>query len=207
MESFAPRTRPLPALDDLALAEAYVEGARGALETDADADAVAAEVEGVWRLVEDVEGLGELLSPGAMDDVERRELLERALGGRVREPVAALLAALAEAGRLDLLGEVARQLREHVDARRGKVFVTVTSAVALDEAQRQGVRAALADALDAAPVAAFHVGPEVLGGLLIQVGDRVIDATVSAELKNIREWLLVQRGSMTGNRTDQTEGA
>jgi F-type H+-transporting ATPase subunit delta len=64
----------------------------------------------------------------------------------------------------------------------GRVEVTVTSAVALTAAQRRQVRKMLRTVVPGEPIVTETVDPQVLGGLLLQVGDRVYDASVAGKL-------------------------
>ena len=65
----------------------------------------------------------------------------------------------------------------------------VTSALPLTEAEQESVRKQLAKPLGAGALLAFRVNPAILGGLVIRVGDKVIDGSVAGKLEGLRQSL------------------
>ena len=65
-------------------------------------------------------------------------------------------------------------------------LISVTSAVALTVAEWTAVGEALRSLFGEYPSAVHHVRPEVLGGLAVEVGDTVIDATVLGKLHQLQ---------------------
>ncbi len=72
------------------------------------------------------------------------------------------------------------------DRRRGVVAATVTTAVPLDDAQLQGVKAALRQALGQDPELSTAVDPSILGGLKVRVGSRLFDASLKTRLDQLK---------------------
>jgi F-type H+-transporting ATPase subunit delta len=70
---------------------------------------------------------------------------------------------------------------------RSRVAAEVRSAVPLDEDQRTRLAAALGRATGRAVDVKVVIDPEVLGGVVAQVGDTVIDGSVRARLDELRE--------------------
>jgi F-type H+-transporting ATPase subunit delta len=66
----------------------------------------------------------------------------------------------------------------------------VTSAVALDHAHRDVLTRTLTDILRHEPVLSVRIDPNLLGGLVVQVGDRVIDTSIRTRLQRLRNRLL-----------------
>lgn len=185
-----------------ALAGAYAEGLLGAVGEDVAAEQVAAELASLVTLLDEVPGLEDLLAGAALSRRDRCAVIERVFAGRTSEPVVGLLAVLARNGRGALLRAVARRFRQILNARQGKVEVLVTTAVALDDAQRQAVRRAVRDALQAEPVLNTKVDPALLGGVVVRVGDRVYDGSIVAELNRLCRSMLAGRPA-AGERREQ----
>ena len=72
--------------------------------------------------------------------------------------------------------------------------VRVTAASELSDEQRQALAGKLAESLKKQPVLDVRVDPALLGGMIVQVGDRVIDTSVRSRLQTIRT-LLLDKGS------------
>ncbi len=67
--------------------------------------------------------------------------------------------------------------------------VTVTSALPLTEEQQATIRRDLASRMGAESEVAFRVDPQILGGLVVRVGDRVVDGSVVAQLEQLHQSL------------------
>jgi F-type H+-transporting ATPase subunit delta len=194
--------------ESLSVAEVYAEGLLEALGGDERAAETADELDRVAEILREQEGARELLTGPDLGVSESVDLVERLFAGRVNEAVESLLAVMAQHGRLALLDEVARQFRGRVEARQGKVPALAISAVELDDTQREKVRESLSRALGAPVVLTTAVDPNVLGGLVVQVGDSVFDASVAGELKGLREMLAPRQspgGAAGGGRRGREE--
>ena len=69
---------------------------------------------------------------------------------------------------------------------RGAVSAQVTTAVALSAAQSKGVAAALRQALGKDPEIETRVDPAILGGIKVQVGSRLFDASLKSKLDSLK---------------------
>ncbi len=67
--------------------------------------------------------------------------------------------------------------------------VTVTSAIPLTEGQRATVQQDLTARLGEGSKITFRVDPQILGGLMVRVGDRVVDGSAAGQLERLRQSL------------------
>jgi F-type H+-transporting ATPase subunit b len=65
----------------------------------------------------------------------------------------------------------------------------VTSALPLTDKEQDTVRRDIVDRLGGAPAVVFRVDPSILGGVIIRVGDKVVDASVAGRLEGLRSAL------------------
>lgn len=110
------------------------------------------------------------------------------------EPVRHLLGVLNLNNRLRLVRSIAAVYRDIRDQQAGRLRVTVKSAVPLTDEQTNKLKATLEASLKKTPVIATVVDPELIGGLIIQVGDRVIDTSVRTRIQTLRAQLM-ERGT------------
>jgi len=120
-----------------------------------------------------------------------------------REAQGQAIAALTEAAGLtrltrDFLGVVARNRRlfavpdmieaylRQLAVRRGEVTAQVTVAQPLDEARRAALTEQLRRAVGARVAVDIRVDPALLGGMIVRVGSRMVDASVSSRLQRLR---------------------
>jgi len=69
---------------------------------------------------------------------------------------------------------------------RGAVAAEVTTAVELTEAQKQGVAAALRQALGKDPEITTRIDPSILGGMKVRVGSRLFDSSLKTRLDQLK---------------------
>jgi len=124
----------------------------------------------------------------------REPILNAALAANASPLVGNFIRVLNHNNRLDLLPAIAAACRELLDKRAGRVRVLVRSAIALDAAHQAEIRTMLAASLQKEPVLDLRTEPELLGGLVVQVGDKVYDTSVRSRLEALRTQL-TSRGS------------
>lgn len=99
------------------------------------------------------------------------------------------LAAMQREDDLDLVAQVAKQYKEYLDAEDKTVSVTVTTAVPLGDDLREKVRAKAEADLKAPVYLVERVDPSIIGGIMLEARGKRHDASVRAQLANIRKTL------------------
>ena len=116
--------------------------------------------------------------------------LHRAPDAPAEGAFARFLRVLADAGRLGLLVEVAalyEDLKREADA---TLRVTVTSAMALDGGETERLRAALKRRFAREIEMTIRHDPALLGGVIVDAGDEVIDGSARGRLERLAGALL-----------------
>ncbi|WP_038035504.1 F0F1 ATP synthase subunit delta [Thermopetrobacter sp. TC1] len=88
--------------------------------------------------------------------------------------------------RLALLPEVIAAWRAIVAKKKGEVSAVVVSAKALTAAQKKKVESALKKALGGGVSIENEVDPELIGGLVVRVGSRMIDTSIRTRLNSLK---------------------
>lgn len=118
------------------------------------------------------------------------------------------IAALAIAATQKLVGEALDEKRQHAlideffsGVKSGKVVLLkeanisgeeaeVTSALPLTPSEQEAVKAEVVEKMGGQPTSVtFRVDPSILGGLIIKVGDKVLDGSVAGQLDALRQTL------------------
>jgi F-type H+-transporting ATPase subunit delta len=145
-------------------------------------DAVAAAVEQTPR----IEAI--LMSP-RVPKAEKAQLLGGALRDTPREFVL-FLQALVRRGRQQILRAVATQYLDLLDQKLDRVRAGVTLARAPDEKLKRAIQEGLSRQLGKQVIPAFSVDPEILGGTIVRVGERVLDGSLRRRITRLRRQLL-----------------
>lgn len=136
------------------------------------------------------EGLPTRLDDAALSFQEKQAEIDPVLGADVDPRVRNLVYTLAADNDLSLLDEV---LDDYEELLRGGVLpvqlATVTSAVELSGAQREEVQARLRGRFGEELEVRFQVDPEILAGLVVRVGDQVLDGSIRGRLESLRAQL------------------
>lgn len=204
-------SQPAPDVSGTALEEGTVEIARtyavallNSTESPGETDAVLDELDELSvDVFRDQPDFAHLLSFGISDAERRDQLLNSAFEGRALPTVLRFLRVLNRRNRLQLVPTIARTARALWDQRNNRVPVTVKSAVPLDDGQRESLRQRLVSLTGGAtPMLDEEIDPEILGGLVVQVGDQLFDASVRGRLRRIRAELTRGRAGEIRRRTD-----
>lgn len=143
-----------------------------------------------------------LLSSPALSEQDRDRVLVDTFEGRASPIVTRFLRVLNHHGRLDLLAAIARQARTTWERKQNRQRVTVRSAVPLDQAQQEALLGRLAQLTGASPIMHLEIDPGLIGGLVVQVGDDVYDASVRNRLEQLRRSLIEGKTHEIQSRRD-----
>jgi F-type H+-transporting ATPase subunit delta len=126
--------------------------------------------------------------------VERKnELLARALEDRTPRLFVRFLQSVIRHRRQDLIPQIADEYRLLVDDVLGRVHATVTVAREADEATASAVSEQLSRVLGKTVLPHFVVNERILGGVVVRVGDTVMDGSVRRRLAALRSRMLAGR--------------
>jgi len=160
-----------------------VEAALDAADAEGQLDGVEDELFRFGRIVAGDPDLSRVLSDRSGSAKGKADLLERLLANKVSPVTALLLRNVLTASHLGHAEIAIERLSESASARRGQSVAFVTTAVALTDAQEQRLTAILGRLYGRTIGLQVTVDPDVLGGLVIRVGDEVIDGSVVHRLE------------------------
>jgi F-type H+-transporting ATPase subunit delta len=121
---------------------------------------------------------------------QRTEVVDGLLSSRVPDPVLKLVGLLVERGKIDRIGEVAREYRRLLNRERGIVEALATSAAPLTETETAALQRKVAQMTGSTVDLRVEVDEALIGGLTVRVGDTLYDASVRGRLERLRERLV-----------------
>jgi F-type H+-transporting ATPase subunit delta len=170
------------------LGNVYAKALLGAAEKAGQADQVVGELESIVSdVLNKLPKLDAVMKTPRLTHEERLPILDRAFGGRVSATTLTFLKVVSRHGRLDCLRAIARAARKQLNAARGLVEVHVETAFPLSDHTRERVIGRLRELLKRDVVLTTSVNDELIGGLVVRVGDTVYDASVAASLKRMAQ--------------------
>ena len=190
-----PETTPDTALEAhgvrARLGRVYAEALLALAEQSHSADSVGAELDSVaFEIIGKNPTVAAYLENPAIGSKAKLPILGAAFEGTASDLFKKFLAVLAQNNRLGLLRDIATAYRGIRDRRAGRVRVLVRTATPLSDHQKIELVETLAKPLNQQPILNVRVEPELLGGLIVQIGDRVYDTSVRTRLESLRNTLL-----------------
>lgn len=123
---------------------------------------------------------------GAIRKDAKSATIDRVFRGNASDLFADFLHVLLRRNRLFTLPDADAAYAKLLDARLGRVAVTLTTAAPATEAELAAWSSRLAAAIGKTPVVTHHVRPGILGGAIVRVGDTVSDGSVRRRLVALR---------------------
>lgn len=121
---------------------------------------------------------------------QKKEALRQALAGRAPEMFVRFVMVLVDKRRQSLLPEIAAAYRDLVDQRMGRARVDVTISHAPDAALQAEIQRALEAQLGRTVIASYRVDPDLLGGMVLRLGDEILDSSVRSRASALRRRLM-----------------
>ncbi|HKF35464.1 MAG TPA: ATP synthase F1 subunit delta [Ktedonobacteraceae bacterium] len=123
--------------------------------------------------------------------MQRKETaIRQALAPNVLPRSLNLALLVVQRGLVDIMPDIARELNQLVLDYKNEAVAEVTTATKLDAAQQELVKQALERMTGKTIIMQTRVRPDILGGVVARVGDKVIDGSVERRLKLLQQQLL-----------------
>lgn len=168
-------------------AEALLELARRANAPDAWGALILA----IASAVRDDVRLRNFLAAPQISATEKREVIAKAFGRSLPRPMVHFLQKLIDNRRQNLIPEIATEYANLLDAAEGRVHAQVTVARESSDAERTAIATQLSQKLGKTVVPHLTVNPDILGGVIVRIGDTVMDGSVRRRLATLRTRLSV----------------
>ena len=149
------------------------------------------ELEAVAATVAANADLSRLVASPLVLPTKKAEVFEAILAAaNVSQTMRHFFRVVAEAGRLNLLPDLRRTFADLVDERAGIVEAKVASAQSLTDAQEKALISSLAARTGKTIRLSWHQDISLLGGVKVQVGSTVLDASLQGQLRQLKTQLL-----------------
>ena len=172
-----------------AVAERYARAlVEVALDKKADLDRIGEDLEGFQALLERESTLEAVLNRPTLPTAKRVAILEAVLAtAKVSPETLNLLRLLAKNERVPIVPFVTESFRRLVLEHRQIQPGDVLSAHPLSGDQKKRLAGQLGQALGKTMEPTYRTDPEILGGVVVRVGNRVFDASVTTQLRRFKE--------------------
>ena len=165
----------------------YAKALLGATEKAGQTDRVLGELESlVTDVLDKLPDFEEALRTPRIKPEDKVRMLDSVFGGKMAPLLLNFLKVVAQHERLDCVRAIDRAARKLFNQLRKRVEVLVESAAPLSNQLQYTIAAKLKQALGRDVVLTADVNPDLLGGLVVRVGDTVYDGSLAGKLKQMQ---------------------
>ena len=141
-------------------------------------------------LAENAELLQYLNHPKVSND-EKVETIENIFKDKISETTVGFLVIVVTKGRYNELDSILEYFLDEVREYRKIGKASVTSATALTDEQKQKVEAKLLASTNYVEfIMDYQIDPSIIGGLIIRIGDRIVDSSIKSKIDLMKKDLL-----------------
>lgn len=178
-------------IDDTAIgiADVYARSLFELATADNAVDGVAGEFGDLIELIRARSDVATFMTNEAIDVERRAETLEKLFRGQLSDLLLNTLLVVNGKGRLSLIREIHAAFVRLREEQQNRVDATVTTAMTLNDEQRRRVIDSIGQRTGKQVTLHEQVDPEILGGLIVQVGDERLDGSVACQLGRIEQSL------------------
>jgi F-type H+-transporting ATPase subunit delta len=171
------------------VARRYAQALYQQAEASGQTDAVEADVALVGQTFAASPDLVAAIGSPVVPRDKKQAVLGRVFGDGLSPTTAGFLRLLMDKGRESLLPEVVAAYRALGDERTGTVEAVVRAAKPLSADETDRLQAALAARTGKTIRLRIHLDPDLIGGLVVRIGDVVYDRSVQHQLAQLRDSL------------------
>lgn len=121
---------------------------------------------------------------------EKIELLETSLTGRIGHDLLGLLILVVKKNRYDHIADILEEVVELIDVHHGRVKAYISSPDALSVENKSSIIHELAALTHKEILPIYEVDPSLIGGLVIRIGDRIVDNSIKGHLHSLSKQML-----------------
>lgn len=155
-------------------------------------DAVKGDVEGVISVLKSNTDLLAVLKNPIINVDKKRHILAAIFEGNVNPVILSFFYILVNKGRADILLDIVQQFVGEYNKVKGVVNASVTSATPLSEANLAELQKTIKEEIQADVLLRNVVNPALIGGFVVKVGDKQVDASIAGRLRKLEKHFAVQ---------------
>lgn len=153
-------------------------------------DEIHAELHFIGEILDENPNLKAFLSNPTVSINEKKETVEEIFKKYVKEYMINFLLILIDKNRLFLIDEIIKGYDKALNKQKNIEIATVTTAIDLDEDSREKLKSKLESIMEKKLVFNIKVNPDIIGGVVIKIEDKLIDGSIKTKLEEIKKTLI-----------------
>ncbi|MCB7130116.1 MAG: ATP synthase F1 subunit delta [Candidatus Brocadiales bacterium] len=175
---------------DKTLATGYLQALFELAKSKGQLQEAANNLETVSRLFRENADLKKILLHPSVTRDEKARLVKSVFAPYISPLVRNFLLLIVSKRRESILSDLLEEYQAVADLVGGRSRAVIRTAIPLTEEKHARLKKALEDMAQKEVEIETQVAPEILGGVVVRIGNRVIDGSVASRLKNLRRRLV-----------------
>ncbi|MBI4781997.1 MAG: F0F1 ATP synthase subunit delta [Oscillatoriophycideae cyanobacterium NC_groundwater_1537_Pr4_S-0.65um_50_18] len=168
------------------ISEPYAQALMSVAQSSDQVDRIGEDVGSVLSVLSESQDLRTCLASPLFEAEVKKRVIRQVFGDQLHSFTLNFILLLVDRGRILFVEDIFQQFQVLLRQLRKAVLAEVTSAVALNEEQQNGIRQKVLSMTQAEQVElALRVDPDLMGGVIIKVGSQVVDASLRTQLRRI----------------------
>lgn len=129
--------------------------------------------------------LGECLTNPLVSTENKKEIIEKVFSSEINELIVNFLKVLVDKNRFDIFADVLDAYSKSLDKENNISRIQVTSAVEMSDDSKKKLKQKLEEKMKKNVVLDLDINPDIIAGLLIKIGDNIIDMSLKHKLEDL----------------------
>ncbi len=168
------------------LGDVYAKALMGMAGKSGDVDQILGELHSFVDVLDRLPKLRDSLESPRIGFADKEKIIDKAFKGKASATFLNFAKVVCRKGRADCFAAIADSAQTMHDDMSGSVQATMVTAVAVEKAVEDKVAARLAKVLGKKVTLSSSVDPDIIGGLVVRVGDTVYDGSLTNQLNQVR---------------------
>ena len=172
-----------------AVASRYAEALYEIATREKAVDQIEQELKALEAILDENDDLKKVLFHPQITAADKKDFLQKLFGGKVAAVTMNFLALLVDRRREGFFADIAAEFVKTANASRNIVAAQVISAVALNDKEKKELDQLLAKLTGKKVQTTFGVDSSLIGGVVVRIGDKIIDGSIRTRLAALQERL------------------
>ena len=173
------------------LTQRYVKALMDLSGKEISKDDILAQITDVQTSLIGSDDLQKVISSPIVSDEEKKHILDKIFGNSLNKTVLNFLKLLIDKNRFDIFSSIVREYKTEINKQKGVLTIKITSAIELNTNEKAMVKVKLEKMLDKEIEAEWGVNKDIIGGLLFEIGDDIIDCSLQHKLQEIKKEITI----------------
>jgi F-type H+-transporting ATPase subunit delta len=175
---------------DKKIAERYAN-ALIKLDNEISKEDILSQITDIQTSINNSEDLQKVMSSPTISIEEKKNIIEKIFGSEVHKNILNFLKLLIDKNRFNIFNSVVRVYKNEINKQNGLLEINVTSAIELNDSEKAMIKVKLQKILNKDIELEWGVNNDIIGGLIFEVNDNIIDCSLKHKLQNISKEITI----------------